>query len=138
MTLSRSVFSLCAASMLVCASGVAAAAGTGSTKGSLHLYEEVTVQGKQLPPGDYKVEWNGEGPNVNLTIDQGRKIVISVPAQVTPVTEKKQSDGYVSTKEPDGQNALREIFFHGKDYELKLQDQPGASAAQSGTGGSNR
>ena len=138
MKLSRNVFSLCAASMLVAASGVAAAAATGTTKGTLHLYDDVTIQGKQLPPGDYKLEWNGEGPNVNLTIDQGRKAVVSVPVQVVPVTEKKQNDGYVSTKNADGQNALSEIFFHGRNYELKLQDQPGSSPAQPGTSDSNR
>jgi len=134
MSLSRNVLSLCAGSMLVAAGGVAAAAGSVTSKGTLHLYDDVTVEGKHLAPGEYKIEWSGEGPNVNLTIDQGKKTVVSVPAEVTPVTEKKQSDGYVAKKQADGQNALSEIFFHAKDYELKLKDQPSSPAQSSGSG----
>jgi hypothetical protein len=33
-------------------------------KGKLSVPETITVEGKQLPPGDYKVEWDGTGPNV--------------------------------------------------------------------------
>jgi hypothetical protein len=125
---SRNVLSLGAGCLLLAAGALAA----DTNKHTLHLYDTVTVQGKQLAPGDYKVEWNGQGPNVDLTIDKGKKTVLSVPAQVTPVTEKQDQDGYVAKNE-GGQNVLSEIFFHGKDYELKLADQ-GSSPAPSARG----
>jgi len=131
---SRNLVILAGASLLLAAS--AFAAGTG--KGTLHLYESMDVQGKQLPPGDYKVEWNGEGPNVELSITEGKKTVASVPAQVVTVAEKNTSDGYASKKLDDGKSALTEIFFHGKDFELRLGDQASAEPSHSGTSGSNQ
>ncbi len=118
---SRNLVTLVAVSLLLAAS--AFAAGTG--KGTLHLYESVDVQGKQLPPGDYKVEWNGEGPKVALSITM-------------IVGEKNRTDGYGAKKSDDGKNALTEIFFHGKDFELRLGDQTNAETSHSGTSGSNQ
>jgi hypothetical protein len=131
---SRNLVTLAGASLLLAAS--AFAAGTG--KGTLHLYETVDVQGKQLPPGDYKVEWNGEGPNVELSITGGKQSVASVPAQVVTVSEKNRTDGYGSKKSDDGKNALTEIFFHGKDFEFRVGEQASADANHSGTSGSNQ
>jgi len=131
---SRNLVILAGASLLLAAS--AFAAGTG--KGTLHLYESMDVQGKQLPPGDYKVEWNGEGPNVELSITEGKKTVASVPAQVVTVAEKNTTDGYASKKLDDGKNALTEIFFHGRDFELRLGDQASAEPSHSGTSGTNQ
>jgi hypothetical protein len=132
MRLSRNVFSLGAASLLA-----VSALAAGTSKGTLHLYESVTVQGKQLAPGDYKVEWNGQGPDVELNIQQGKQAVVSVPARVTPVNEKNASDGYAS-KQEGGSNVLSEIFFHGKTYELQIGDQAAGRAPQPATTGSNR
>src|SRR3979490_769222 len=76
MRVSRNLFSVALASLLLGASAFAAPA----TKGTLKLFEPVTVQGKQLAPGQYTVEWNGEGPNVQLTIASGKNEVANVPA----------------------------------------------------------
>jgi hypothetical protein len=133
MRVSRNIFSLGAASLLLTGGAVAA----GASKGTLHLFENVTVQGKQLAPGDYKVEWNGEGPNVQLSIEQGKQTVVSVPARVTPVNEKNPSDGYAS-KQEGGQNVLSEVFFHGKTFELEIGNQAAAAPSQPATNGSNR
>ena len=59
MRISRSFIGF-AGAMLLVASGAFA---PNATKGTLRLYETVSVQGKQLPPGNYKVEWNGTGAN---------------------------------------------------------------------------
>src|ERR1700738_303928 len=117
---SRNLVALAGASLLLVAS--AFAAGTG--QGTLHLYESVDVQGKQLAPGEYKLAWSGEGPKVELSITSSKKSVVSVPAQLIPVGEAYTTDGYAA-KSDDGKNALTEIFFHGKDYELRLGDQSG-------------
>jgi hypothetical protein len=111
---SRNLVILAGASLLLAAGAVAA--GTG--KGSLHLFETVEVQGKQLAPGDYKLQWNGEGSKVELNITRGKETV-SVPAEVVTAAEKNQSDGYTASK-ASGDNALTGIFFGGKNYELRL------------------
>jgi hypothetical protein len=131
---SRNLVTLAGASLLLAASVFAA--GTG--KGTLRLYESVEVQGKQLPAGEYKVEWNGEGPKVELSITSGKQTVASVPAQVVTVGEKNRTDGYAAKKSDDGKNALTEIFFHGKDFELRVEGQVSAEPSHSGTSGSNQ
>ena len=130
---SRNLVALAGTSLLLVAS--AFAAGTG--QGTLHLYESVDVQGKQLAPGEYKLQWNGEGPKVELNITSSKKSVVSVPAQLIPVGEAYTTDGYAAKSE-DGKNALTEIFFHGKDYELRLGDQSGGEASQPGATGSSQ
>jgi hypothetical protein len=60
---------------------VSAFAGT-TMKKSLHLYENVTVEGKQLSAGDYKCEWSGSGPDVKVNILKGKEIVASVSARI--------------------------------------------------------
>ena len=59
-------------------------------KGKLSVPETITVEGKQLPPGDYKVEWDGTGPNVEVKILKGKETVATVPARVV----QTQSQGY--------------------------------------------
>src|SRR6202035_3094045 len=114
MKLSRNLFSVALASLLLGASAFAAPA----TKGTLKLFEPVTVQGQQLAPGQYTVEWNGEGPNVelNITNSNGKQAVASIPARVVPVGAKNPASGYTSAKQGDGSTALTDVFFQGKAY----------------------
>jgi hypothetical protein len=133
MKLWRKVFSLGAASLLLAAGALA----VGVIKGTLRLYETVTVRGKQLTPGVYTVVWNGRGPNVELSLARGKRTVVSVPARVTPVKEKNATDGY-SVNSAGGENVLSEIFFYGKTYELEIRDQAAGRASQPVTSVRNR
>jgi hypothetical protein len=122
-----------AAGLLFAASVFAA----NATQGKLHLYEPVSVQGKQLAAGNYKVEWNGNGPEVQVAILNGKDTVATVPAKVAPTTTKNTEDGYSVTKEPDGSNGLATIFFHGKTFRLELNQQSASDAGQPGASGNN-
>src|SRR5205085_6952926 len=77
---------LFAASLLLACSAFA----TKANKKTMHLYEKAKVHGTLLEPGDYKVEWNGSGPKVQLKILQGNDTVATVPAQV--VAENTSND----------------------------------------------
>ena len=134
MKLSRNLFSVALASLLLGASAFAAP----TTKGTLKLFEPVTVQGKQLAPGQYTVEWNGEGPNVQLSIASGKNAVASVPARVVPVSLKNATSGYSSTKQQDGSSTLTNVFFQGKTFELQIADQSASQGAAPAAGGSNQ
>jgi hypothetical protein len=48
--------------------------------GSVTFSETVTVNGTQIPPGDYRVEWRGTGPSVEVTILKAGKVLLSSPA----------------------------------------------------------
>src|SRR5580704_16185969 len=83
----------------------AAFAGTGN-RGKLHLAETVTVDGKQLKPGDYNLEWTGNGADAKLNISKGKDAVATVPAQVNASEATHVRDGYGSKTEADGSKSL--------------------------------
>jgi hypothetical protein len=122
-----------AASLLLAGAVFAA----NATEGKLRLYESVSVQGKQLAPGNYKVEWSGKGPDVRITIRNGKETLASVPAKVVPTTAKNSEDGYSAAKQPDGSNDLQTIFFHGTAFELQVSQQAVNGSSQPSTSGSN-
>jgi hypothetical protein len=124
---SRKVVGLVGSSLLL---AIGAMAGT-ENKGTLHLYDDVSVQGKQLTPGNYKVAWNGDGPEVQVNIVDGGKTIATVAARVVPVTLKNTQDGYTASSE-NGTRTLKEIFFHGKNYDLQIEAGSSSGTSQPG------
>src|SRR6266404_6090591 len=91
---------------------LAASAIAGNTnKGTLQLTDTVTVGGKQLPAGKYRVEWAGSGPTVEVSISDGRETLAKVPAQVLPLEKAETTSGYTISTDQAGNKALTEIFF---------------------------
>lgn len=104
-------------------------AGNGNKK-SLHLYESVTLEGKQLPPGDYRFEWSGTGPDVKLDIFKGKETVASVPARIVAVPGSNKVDGYSATDGKDGSHLLTTVFFSGEKFDLQIGDASTANTSQ--------
>src|SRR5271166_3332789 len=59
--------------------------------------ETITINGTAVPPGNYRVEWQGTGASVEASILQGKKVLASAPA--TLVNSKNKYDGAVETSE---------------------------------------
>jgi len=121
-------------SLLLAASAIAG----NANKGTLQVDETVTVGGKQLPAGKYQVEWAGSGPDVELSISNGRDTVAKVPAQLLPLKKAETGSGYSTNTDQAGNKALTGIFFGGKKYELSIAEASAATAIPSDkTQGSN-
>ena len=131
MKMSKSVIGLMGALLLA---GTAFAGATSS--GKLHLDKTVTVQGKQLKSGEYRVQWSGTGDIVELSIVDGRKTVATLAARVVPVSEKNRGDGHV-TRDQSGSTVLTLIFFDGKNYELHLDDEAAMTPTSAATSSNN-
>lgn len=129
--MSRNVIGLVGALLLA---GTAFAASGNS--GNLHLNKAVTVQGKQLKSGEYRVQWDSTGSTVELNLTDAKKSVTTVTARVVPVSEKNQGDGYV-TRSQDGSSALTQIFFRGKSYELHLDEEAAMTPPSTGNSSNN-
>jgi hypothetical protein len=114
---------------LMLATSVFAAAN----KGSIQLLDSVSISGKQLPAGDYSVKWDGNGPNVELNILKGNKVVATTPARLIDVTQKSDRDAAVVKSNDDGSRSLSEIHFAGKKYALAIGSE---SASMDGSGSS--
>jgi hypothetical protein len=105
-------------------------AGTGS-KASLQLSNPVSVNGTTLKPGDYKLQWEGNGPNVELSIMQGKNVVAKVPARVVDLSAPAANTAAVTKKQDSGPNTLAAIRFQGKKMSLEIGE--GGEGAESGS-----
>lgn len=103
-------------------------------KGTLDLAEKVSVDGKPLSPGTYKVEWQGTGPAVEVTLLQGRKTVASFPAHLTEQPYPNNDNAYGSASGANGSKELKTIYLSGKREVLEIQ--PDATHQQTATRGS--
>jgi len=111
---------------------LAASAIAGNTnKATLKVSETVSVGGKQLRAGTYRVEWAGSGSNVELSIIDGRETVAKVPAQILPLEKAEAASGYSTSTDQAGNKALTEIFFGGKKYQLSIGEASAATATPS-------
>ena len=104
-----------------------------ANKGSMQLLDAVTVSGKQLPAGDYSVKWDGNGPDVELNILKGNKVVATTPAHLVDLSQKSNGDSAVVQRNSDGSNVLTQIQFSGKKYALAIGNE---SASMDGSGSS--
>jgi hypothetical protein len=99
---------------------IAASSAFASTKGSLQLSNPVTVAGTTLKPGDYKVEWDGTGPNVEVSILQGKKVMAKVPAHVVELKVPSVNNAAVTQQGDGSTNSLAAIRFQGKTTSLEM------------------
>ena len=97
-----------------------ASSAFAATKPTLQLSHPVTVNGTTLQPGEYKVQWEGNGPNVEVTILQGKNVVVKAPAHVVELETPSADDAAVLRKNDKGPNALAGIRFQGKKLSLAL------------------
>jgi hypothetical protein len=97
-----------------------ASSAFAATKASLQLSNPVTVNGTKLKPGDYKLQWEGAGPNVELSILQGNKVIAKAPAHVVELDVPAANDAAVTRKSDSGTSSLAGIRFQGKKLALEL------------------
>ncbi len=114
MNLSKIVMTAVAGMLLLSAGAFA------QEKGKLSLTENLTVQGKVLKPGNYKLTWEGTGSNVQLSIIQGRETVITVPATVVAGQNENRASAYSSRTAADGTKSLEAFYPEGKKIVLEL------------------
>jgi len=111
---------------LLLASGAFAA-----TKANLQLADAVTVNGTQLKAGDYKLTWEGSGPNVELSITQGNNVVAKVPAHLVELQKAAPQSAAITQKNNSGPNSLTAVRFQGKKIALELGEASGGMQAGS-------
>jgi len=105
-----------------------AASAFAANKGSLELQHPAQVAGKELAPGTYKVQWEGSGDQVQLTIMQGSKQVAVASAHVVPAQVAAPSDSALINVNPDGSRSVAQIRFRGKKFALEISGEGGGVA----------
>jgi hypothetical protein len=109
-----------------------ASSAFAASKANLTLQNPTTINGAKLKPGEYKLEWDGSGPNVEVSIKQGKNVITKVPGKVVDLNEPSHDNAAVLMKNSDGTRTLAGARFEGKKFALELGDssegmQPGSS-----------
>jgi len=109
-----------------------ASSAFAAEKASLTLTHPATVNGTTLNAGDYKLQWDGTGPNVEVSIVKGKNVVAKVPAKIVDLGSTTLNNAAVTRTNADGSSTLAGVRFQGKKYGLELGDssdgmQPGSS-----------
>jgi hypothetical protein len=104
-----------------------------ATSGSMKLTQPVQLNGTQIKPGDYKVTWEGTGPEVKVSILKGKEVVATASAHVKELDKNGASDATVLQKNSDGSTSLNGIRFGGKKVTLEFAEETAAAGVKSGT-----
>lgn len=109
-----------------------ASSAFAATKGNVQLHDLTTINGTQLQPGEYKVQWEGTGPNVEVSFMKGKNVVAKTSGHLVDLPSASSNDAAVVTKNTDGTSALEGVRFEGKKFALELgQASDGMSAGSS-------
>jgi hypothetical protein len=107
-------------SLVLGAALILASSAFAATKASLSLSNPVVVNGTTLKAGDYKLQWDGSGPDVELSIMQGKTVLAKAPAHVVNLDNIAQNSAAVTKKSDDGTSTLAGVRFAGKKFALDL------------------
>ena len=78
---------------------------------SVEISNAVEIGGTRLKPGDYKVEWQGTGPAVQVTFQQNGKTVVTLPGTLKTNDNRVKQDAIVTESTGAGASTLKEIDF---------------------------
>jgi hypothetical protein len=106
-----------------------ASSAFAANKTTLQVDEPLTVSGTKLKPGEYKVEWDGTGPNVEMSILKGKNVVAKVPAHVVELNSTSPSNAAVVKSNDDGSKSLSEIRMSGKKFALAVGEEAAKAEA---------
>jgi hypothetical protein len=97
-----------------------ASSAFAANKGSLTLINPASINGTQLKAGDYRLEWDGAGPAVEVSIMKGKSVVAKVPGKVVDLSAPAQNNAAIVQKSDSGPNTLSGARFEGKKFALEL------------------
>ena len=97
-----------------------ASSAFAASRANLTLNNPTSINGTKLKPGDYKLEWEGSGPSVEVSIVQGKKVVTKVPAKIVDLDKAPSNDAALLKQNSDGSTTLSGARFQGKKFALEL------------------
>jgi hypothetical protein len=104
-----------------------------ATAGSMKLNQPVQLNGTQIKAGEYKVTWEGTGPEVTVSVLKGKEVVAKTSAHLKELAKNGDSDATVLQKNSDGTTSLNGIRFGGKKVILEFSEETAAAGMKSGT-----
>jgi hypothetical protein len=112
----KTVQAVAVAILLLAAGAWAANKGNSTT---VKIFDPVMVNGKALAPGEYKVTWEGSGPEVQVSFLQGKTVAATATAKIVPQDSANDRTATITRQDGKGLDLL-EIRPQGKKEALRL------------------
>ena len=103
-----------------------------ATKASMALLHPASISGTQLPAGNYTLQWDGQGDQVQVQILQGKTTVATVSAHVVKVDHPVRENSVMVTPNGDGSQTVMRINFSKKDFALEPDSEGGSGSGAAG------
>lgn len=120
--------------LAILAMSPAALLAAPKTSADVRFTETITINGTQVPAGEYRVQWEGTGPVVEASILQGKKVLTTAPATLT--TGTRNSDVAVETNQGENNTKVLE-GIEWKNRSLHFGQGNGASTSTNSSGAAN-
>ena len=91
-------FSTFSSGTLLGLSLILAASAFAGTKDNFQIGNPVTVDGTLLKPGNYTIEWDGTGPNVQVSVIQGKTVKARVAAHLVELKARAERNEAIEQK----------------------------------------
>jgi putative aminopeptidase FrvX len=99
-------------------------------KKNVAVADTVVMAGKTLNPGQYKIEWSGNGPVVHVKFLQNGNPVVTVPAKVTQLAQKAPYDAVIENTKKNGSKTISQIEWNNQRETLTFGPQAQTSHAR--------
>jgi hypothetical protein len=110
---------------LTCLLGFGGSAHARDNARSVDFFNAVQIGTTELKPGNYKVEWQGTGPAVEVSFRQNGKTVVTVPGTFKTNDVQVTQDEVVTEATGTGTSTLKEIDFGHHKEALVFGNNPG-------------
>jgi len=74
---------------------------------SVDVFDSVQIGDTKLKPGNYKVEWQGSGPAVEVSFQQNGKSVVTAPGTLKTNDDQVTQDAIVTEATGAGTSTLK-------------------------------
>jgi hypothetical protein len=95
-------------------------------KHSVDIIDSVQVGSTQLKPGNYKVEWQGTGPVVQVSFERNGATVVTLPATLKTNDHQVTQDAVETKGSSADEKVLEEIDFGHQKEALVFDQNSGA------------
>jgi hypothetical protein len=112
----RRLFSVGAGLVLASAGMVWASSSSHSVE--VRLAEPATLNGKTLAPGDYRFQWTGEMPKVDVKVESGDETVTVAQATVEKRADEAPDRAVVTRETKSGKRVIEEVRVGSKKIAL--------------------
>lgn len=110
---------------LTCLLGLGGSAHARDNAHSVEIFDIVQIGSTKLKPGNYRVEWQGTGPAVQVSFQQNGKNVVTVPGTLKTNDDQVTRDAIVTEATSAGTSTLKEIDLGHQRAALVFDQNPG-------------